>query len=251
MSIIALTCVTLSLITRRHSWGARWETSASLGLSFVVAGFVLNSDTATYTLGNMLWKLTGVRQLDDFVGHLAWLAAVLSFIHHALSRLADDADLRAIFEALVRWPLTLCIPMMLGALLMSRASSSPVPVPWAVAHIDVWVMMYRALWYGCLLYLIALFGRIVWIVREYSPSWVIDAYLLSAALAAACIAALLLNVVLPLGATGVFLAYAVGSVAAIVAALTAAASWQIKLQSYRRLIKATRASPDGLAAADS
>ncbi|AYR01111.1 membrane protein [Mycobacterium phage LeMond] len=164
MTFAAVAAATLSLFSRysaRRVPGERGATTAVL--LFAVAVYLLSPENQ---IGEWLYPRTGLGYLDTFVGNLCWLGAMVALLHHVLDRLVDRDELVELFDALLRWPITLAVPLMLAALYVSRTIAlAPVP-DLGDARADVWLVAYRVVYYGTCLYLAALLLRTLGIVRR-------------------------------------------------------------------------------------
>ncbi|QAU06464.1 membrane protein [Mycobacterium phage KiSi] len=164
VTFAAVAAATLSLFSRysaRRVPGERGATTAVL--LFAVGLYLISPETH---IGEWLYPRTGLGYLDTFIGTLCWIGALVALLHHVLDRLVDRDELVELFDALLRWPITLAVPLMLAALYVSRTIAlAPVP-DIGDAPADVWLVAYRVLYYGTCLYLAALLLRCLAIVRR-------------------------------------------------------------------------------------
>ena len=72
------------------------------------------SPLASETLGQWLHALTGKWNLEDYIGHDAYIVAASAVVYNALGRLQDDHAMQASFKQYVERPATLCIPLLLA-----------------------------------------------------------------------------------------------------------------------------------------
>ncbi|UTN93240.1 membrane protein [Mycobacterium Phage Sunflower1121] len=219
------------------------ETGASLAVLFLGLGSFLISEASP--LGEPLWRATGYGYLDDFAGHLLWLAGIVALLNQALYRLADDDERAEIFDSLVRWPLTLIVPLMVSSMYMSGALHTEPLVDVALLQSGpgIWLHVYRAVWYGGLLYLTLLLIRVLCVVRGTGKGshWVTHAYLTAAGLIVLAIAFRLVafwDTFAALRGVPVLLRCA----ATATVAIAAARSWLGKMRNARRLLRFTRTS---------
>lgn len=164
MTFAAVAAATLSLLFRypaRRVPGERGATTAVLLLGLGV--YLVSSDTP---IGDWLYPITGTGYADTFVGNLCWIGGLVALLHHVLDRLADHPEQVQFFDALLRWPITFAVPMMLAAMYFSHPLAlAPVP-DIGDAHADIWLIAYRVLYYGTLVYLCALLLRTLPIVKR-------------------------------------------------------------------------------------
>ncbi|QFG11465.1 membrane protein [Mycobacterium phage Ekdilam] len=156
-----LSAVVLSI--RRHTWRVPGELPATLAVLFFGLGTWLMA--VECRVGELLWHVTGWGYLDSFAGHLLWLGGVICLLYQALYRLAESDERTEIFDALVRWPITLIVPLMISAMYMSEAMHELPSLDVAVIPASDWLQGYRVLWYGSLMYLTLLLIRILRVVR--------------------------------------------------------------------------------------
>ncbi|ASR86324.1 membrane protein [Mycobacterium phage Amohnition] len=229
----------VALIIRRHTWRVPGEQPATLAVLFFGLGTYLMANECR--LGELLWHLTGWGYLDSFAGHLLWLGGVICLLYQALYRLAEHDERVEIFDALVRWPLTLMVPFMVSAMFMSEAMHEQPMVDVALVPAGFWLHVYRILWYGGLLYLTLLLVRVLRAVRDTSagPHYVARLYEAASWLIVAAIVVRVASYTAPfadLQGVPILLRYAI--VAAVAAG--ACASWIGKMWVHRGLLLITR-----------
>ena len=66
---ITLACISWSLWIRRVTWSCRWEVAATLNIALQGIAVILMSPLASETLGHWLHALTGMWNLEDYIGH--------------------------------------------------------------------------------------------------------------------------------------------------------------------------------------
>ena len=110
---ITLGCIGWSLWIRRVTWSCRWEVAATLNIALQGLAVILMSPFASETLGHWLHALTGMWNLEDYIGHDAYIVAASAVVYNALGRLADDHAMQMTFKQYVERPATLCIPLLL------------------------------------------------------------------------------------------------------------------------------------------
>ncbi|WNM69559.1 membrane protein [Mycobacterium phage Syra333] len=243
VTLFAVALCATSLAIRWRTWAVPGEMGASLAVLFLGLGSFLISETNP--LGEPIWRATGYGYLDDFAGHLLWLAGIVALLHQTLYRLADDDERAEIFDSLVRWPLTLIVPLMFSSMYMSGALHAEplVDVTLLQSVSGLWLHVYRTVWYGGLLYLTLLLIRVLRIVRDTGEGsqWVTHAYLTAAGLIVVGLAFRLVafwDTFAALRDVPVLLRCA----ATATVAIAAARSWLGKMRDTRKLLRFTRTS---------
>jgi hypothetical protein len=227
---ITLGCIAWSLWIRRLTWSSRWEVAASLNIALQGLAVMLMSPLASETLGHWLHALTGMWNLEDYIGHDAYIVAASAVVYNALGRLADDHALQVSFKQNVERPATLCIPLLLltfstgnGAKIY-RSDFFEVPT-------DFWLALYWLLLCSMLIYLLTYGARALLILRQDPRSRKIaNVYLVASASGIMACTVRIITACTPQlqgieGGTLVWI-FACGCGAGF--ALTSAQSWRIK-----------------------
>jgi hypothetical protein len=151
---ITLACITGSLWVRRRTWFSRWEVAGTLCIAAQGCAALLLSPMASEIFGPPLHAITGMWNLEDFLGHLSYLLAAVAFAQAVLSRAADDQRLQEIGTQWIERPATVCIPLMWAVWATGNGSkvyrSNFYDVPG-----DVWLKIYWLLFSAMLIYLLA------------------------------------------------------------------------------------------------
>ena len=230
---ITLACIACSLWVRRHTWYSRWEVAGTLCVAFQGCAVLLISPTASEILGPPLHAISGMRNVEDYLGHVSYLLAAVALVQTVLSRVIDDDRLQAIGTQWVERPATVCIPLMFAAWASGNGSkvyrSNFYEVPG-----DAWLKIYWFLFCAMLIYLLAwtLCGLLV--LRRVPRHWpTATVYLV---LVVAGIAACTARIVTQWcswserGVVGWFSTFAGG----IIFAVAAARSWRDKTRWFKR-----------------
>jgi hypothetical protein len=235
---ITLCCIAWSLWIRRVTWTSRWEVAATLNIALQGLAVVLMSPWASETLGVALHALTGKWNLEDFIGHDAYIVAASAVIYNALGRLQEDDDLRRSFKQWVEMPATLCIPLLLVTFSLGngariyKADFFQVPT-------DFWLNMYWLILCGMLIYLLVYGSRALLILRKDPRSRrIANIYLIaSAAGIAACIVRLATAFIPPLQSmnAGSALVWVFACMCGAGFALTSAESWRMKTRWFTKV----------------
>jgi hypothetical protein len=162
---ITLGCIAWSLWIRRVTWSSRWEVAATLNIALQGLAVLLMSPLASETLGHWLHALTGMWNLEDYIGHDAYIVAASAVVYNALGRLADDQAMQRTFKAYVERPATLCIPVLLATFSIGNGAKIYKPDFFEVPT-DFWLALYWTLLCAMLIYLLCYGGRALLILRK-------------------------------------------------------------------------------------
>jgi hypothetical protein len=162
---ITLGCIAWSLWIRRVTWSSRWEVAATLNIALQGLAVLLMSPWASESLGHWLHAVTGMWNLEDYIGHDAYIVAASAVVYNALGRLADDHVMQKTFRMYVERPATLCIPLLLAAFSLGNGARIYKPDFFDVPT-DFWLAFYWLLLCGMLIYLLCYGGRALLILRQ-------------------------------------------------------------------------------------
>jgi len=178
---ITLACMAWSLWIRRVTWTCRWEVAATLNIALQAIAIALMSPFAHETLGRALHSLTGVWNLQAYVGHDCYIVAASAIVYNAVGRLQDDAVMQKMFTQYIERPATLCIPVMLALFSLSDASRVFSRDLFTLPT-DGWLTAYWVVLCGMLVYLLAFGGRALLVLRNDPESRrIANVYLLATA----------------------------------------------------------------------
>ncbi len=234
--IITLACIGWSLWIRRVTWHCRWEVAATLNIALQGLTVALMSPLAADTLGVVLHDLTGVWNLQNYLGHDCYVVAASAIVYNALGRITDDHLLQKTFKQYVERPATLCIPLLLATFTLSRGSKTYARDFFALPT-DFWLSVYWILLCGTLIYLLGFGFRAMLVLRKDPRSTTIATlYLLASgsgmmACSVRIITALVPAIQGPVDAALVWF-FACGCGAGF--AVTSAYSWQQKVRWFSR-----------------
>jgi hypothetical protein len=162
---ITMGCIAWSLWIRRVTWTCRWEAAATLNIALQGAAVLLMSPFASETLGHWLHALTGMWNLEDYLGHDCYIVAASAVVYNALGRLQDDHSMRRTFKQYVERPATVCIPLLLATFSIGNGARIYRPDFFDVPT-DFWLNMYWLLLCGTLIYLLVYGARALLILRK-------------------------------------------------------------------------------------
>lgn len=179
--VITIACIAWSLWIRRVTWTCRWEVAATLNIALQGLAVLLMSPLASETVGQVLYDLTGKWNLEDYIGHDAYIVAASAIVYNTLGRLQEDDAMQASFKQYVERPATLIIPLLLVTFSLGngahiyRADFFTVPT-------DAWLTTYWLLLCGTLIYLLGYGWRALLVLRKDPRSRLIaNVYLVASA----------------------------------------------------------------------
>jgi len=234
--VITLGCIAWSLWIRRVTWSCRWEVAATLNIALQGLAVLLMSPLASETLGQWLHAMTGMWNLEDYIGHDCYIVAASAVVYNALGRLQDDHSLQTSFKQYIERPATLCIPLLLVTFSVGNGAAVYRPDFFEVPT-DFWLNMYWLLLCCLLIYLLGYGARALLVLRKDPRSrHIANVYLLASASGiVACAVRITTAYVTPLqtieGGTLVWL-FACGCGAGF--ALTSAQSWRLKTKCFTK-----------------
>lgn len=233
---ITLLCIVWSLWIRRVTWSCRWEVAATLNIALQGLAVLLMSPLASETLGHWLYALTGKWNVEDYIGHDAYIVAASAIVYNALGRLEADDAMQLRFKQFVERPATLCIPLLLTVFWLGNGAAIYRPDFFNVPT-DFWLSTYWLMLCGMLIYLLGYGSRALLILRSDPRSRrIANVYLFACSMGIlACVVRIIMAFIPTFqtvqGSTLVwFFACACGAGFA----LTSAYSWRIKTKWFTR-----------------
>jgi hypothetical protein len=162
---VTLACIAWSLWIRRVTWSCRWEVAATLNIALQGATVFLMSPFASETLGHWLHALTGMWNLEDYIGHDMYIVAASAIVYNALGRLQDDHAMQTTFKQYVERPATLCIPLLLATFSLGNGAAV-YSADFFQLHTDFWLSAYWILLCSTLIYLLGYGSRALLVLRR-------------------------------------------------------------------------------------
>ncbi len=233
---ITLACIAWSLWIRRLTWSCRWEIAATLNIALQGAAVLLMSPLASETVGQLLHSLTGVWNLEDYIGHDCYVVAASAIVYNALGRLQDDAALQSSFKQYVERPSTVCIPVLLATFSVGNGAAIYRPDFFTVPT-DFWLSTYWLVLCGTLIYLLGYGARAMLVLRRDPRSRrIANVYLAASACGiVACTVRIITAYVPPIQALeGGSLVWFFACTCGAGFALASAHSWRIKTKWFTR-----------------
>jgi hypothetical protein len=162
---VTLACIAWSLWIRRVTWSCRWEVAATLNIALQGATVFLMSPFASETVGHWLHALTGMWNLEDYIGHDLYVVAASAIVYNTLGRLQDDHAMQTTFKQYVERPATLCIPLLLATFSLGNGAAI-YQADFFQLHTDFWLSAYWILLCGTLIYLLGYGSRALLVLRK-------------------------------------------------------------------------------------
>lgn len=162
---VTLACIAWSLWIRRVTWSCRWEVAATLNIALQGATVFLMSPFASETLGHWLHALTGMWNLEDYIGHDLYVVAASAIVYNSLGRLQDDHAMQTTFKQYVERPATLCIPLLLATFSLGNGAAI-YQADFFQLPTDPWLSAYWLLLCGTLIYLLGYGSRALLVLRK-------------------------------------------------------------------------------------
>jgi hypothetical protein len=162
---VTLACIAWSLWIRRVTWSCRWEVAATLNIALQGATVFLMSPFASETLGHWLHAITGMWNLEDYIGHDLYVVAASAIVYNALGRLQDDHAMQTTFKQYVERPATLCIPLLLATFSLGNGAAI-YQADFFQLPTDAWLSAYWLLLCGTLIYLLGYGSRALLVLRK-------------------------------------------------------------------------------------
>jgi len=233
---ITLLCVAWSLWIRRLTWSCRWEVAATLNIALQGATVFLMSPLASETIGHWLHSLTGLWNLEDYIGHDMYVVAASAIVYNSLGRLQDDHAMQVTFKQYVERPATLCIPLLLATFSLGNGARIYAPDFFEVPT-DAWLSTYWILLCGTLIYLLVYGSRALLILRRDPRSRLVANIYLAASVCGilACTVRIVTALVPALQAVeGGTLVWVFACLCGTGFALTSAHSWRVKTKWFSK-----------------
>ncbi len=159
-----LSIILCSLWIRRGAWRSRWEVGANINIALQGCAIVTMSPWASAALGPHLYRIVGRWNVEDLLGGIFLIVAVMAIIHHGLTRLSHQDQVQALFRSQVLTPVLVGVPLLITtfAIADERYYHDLFPAPVT----DIWLGAYWLVLGGLLIYLLTYAGRVLLILRQ-------------------------------------------------------------------------------------
>lgn len=194
---ITLASVAWSLWIRRFTWTCRWDVAFTISLASVGTGFLLMTPFASAALGQWLHSITGLWNLEDYLGHDTLIVAATAVAYAMLGRLARGSDLAELFRRDVKGPALVSIPLLLVTFCAGNGVRVYRP-DFMTVPCDLWLDVYWIILGATLVHLLVYTCRALWIIRRDERSRrTANVYIFALSIASACYATPALVILAP------------------------------------------------------
>lgn len=160
----ALAVVCYCLWVRRDTWWSRWESAATFAIAMEGCALLLLSPWAGHELSPLLHSFLGVWNVQQLVGGLCMIIAIVANINHMLVRLVQPDLVRPLMRKHLLVPLSLGVAVMLVAFV--EADYGHQPDMFASMTGDRWVSAYELAIGAISVYLGSYIGRLMLLLRH-------------------------------------------------------------------------------------
>ncbi|BBY33442.1 hypothetical protein BST33_09630 [Mycolicibacter minnesotensis] len=161
---VTLMIVTYSLWVRRDTWWSRWEAGATLAIALQGCALLLLTPWAGTELGPPLHSLLGLWNVQQVLGWLCLIAAVIGNIYHMLVRLADPTHVWPIMRNHLLMPVGAGVAVVVVA--FANAKRGYEPDMYARLSGNRWVTVVEVTSVALMLYLAGYVGRLMVSLRH-------------------------------------------------------------------------------------
>jgi hypothetical protein len=232
-----------SLWIRREAvtWRCRWETATNLAFGFFILTSLLTRWSIGAWVGDLLYTVTAVDNLQFYLGNLAFLAGLCCLTYSAVTKLTPDPDGRPRHDIQLHWFKTrILAPVIVSDVVtyvlfyLSRASERPCP-HFLTAHkvIGPWVSAYWVVYCATVAYVLYEMARAYLDIWRDGPSRrIVQIYLLGAGLLFIAVVCRVLSALPPDYICPVDICFAATSLGVTSLATAAAYSWRCRTRYF-------------------
>lgn len=178
VALAALTVASVALWVRRDTWRTRWDTAATLNVALQSLNVALLYPRVSWHVSPRLHVVTGMWNVEDLIGHAAYLAGLASLMYMAVTRIKmTDAERRLYLKQRLGLPAAVFLPLLIGFFMASGGTSYYVADLHFIQVTGV-LMCYWLLFIGGSVYLLATTASMLLVIRRDPRSTdVVDMYL--------------------------------------------------------------------------
>jgi hypothetical protein len=234
---IALTAAAWAVRVRRSTCRNPWERSTTFAIVQLAVALVLISPAAEPALGRLGWELTGSWHLNDLLGHVLELGALVS---SNLAGMLRMPSMRYRIVPLLWYPLVVGTAVLMALFWQTEASHNPIHDMFQIDPPHPWLNVYFAVLWSLLVYY---GGLIAWVALAHLRDPRSKPVALTLLVCVGLGAGAMLGWLLPWLHWTAWYDYGRIAMCLSVAAfaVSSARSWQRKLAGWRGLIKVTGA----------
>ena len=168
---LIVTMVLMSIVIcvwiRRRSWPLPWDRGLTLSVLLQGVGFALCIPANGRYVGRLLFEVTGIGHLRDYIGHSCFIAASITMVHVAASRLMPD-DQVGRFMRRVEVPAAVAAPLMLLCLLSTPQLRIPgaYPPDFFIVRHDAWLDAYWLIFVALSTFVLVTLINLLFVLRH-------------------------------------------------------------------------------------
>lgn len=221
----ALGCCGWAIWSRRKTWRIRWDRALTLSVLLQAFAFALCAPITSSGPGHLLFVVTGTAHLDDYFGHLSFIAAAACVIYACAGRVAPDDELEPLMRK-VEFPGTAAAALMLIARTLSNKLSAETQPDFLNLTCDTWLAIYWLIYGAIVIYLLGILIKLLLVLRQDPRSQTTaNLFIISTTFGIASITALIGRVIIP-GILSGWWVWVPLCVSGYLAAAAAALSWR-------------------------
>jgi hypothetical protein len=148
---------------RRGAWSCRWELGSSITAASMFVCLLLMNPVLSLTLSAPLHDLTGLWNLEDLLGHLAYLAGLVT-LAQALANRTNLDDPYHFSRRHLEGPIAIALPLLIGLFIVATPAEH-----WPDlfrAPVTGWMTLYWLVLCASASYLLTHLLRLLWVVRR-------------------------------------------------------------------------------------
>ncbi|OBB89123.1 hypothetical protein A5760_23060 [Mycobacterium colombiense] len=151
---------------RRHTWRTPWETAATLNVLLLGLNALLTAPRVDRWVSPKLHSVTGWWNVEELIGHLCYLCALMSLLYMAAARLdMTDRQLNRFINSRIRIPATVFIPWVVFTFFYGGCADRYVP-DLLLLDPSPWQMCYRWLYIVATVFLLGQAATVLLILRR-------------------------------------------------------------------------------------
>lgn len=226
-----------ALVVRRKTWRIKWERPNTLCVALQAAALLLVTPLQSQYLGRWLRERTGLAHLDDYLGHLCYLAAACALIYASACRVVDDRRLLQI-TMLTAVPGVVAAHVMVISLRLSNSVTNEPNDDFFAVPCDTALIVYWLAYACTMAVLMTVSLRLLWALRADPRSRLIADLFIGAALCGFLAGGLRVYAVFTVNPVDmVFTCWLLPCLAALLSAIAATVSWRAKSEAFEKRIE--------------